>query len=56
MSTNKSDKNQTNVVTNCHNESIGIAFNIENNAIVGNNTDVTMSSLDIGWILPIGVR
>jgi hypothetical protein len=37
MSANKSDENNTKVITNCHNQAIAIAFNIENDTVVGND-------------------
>ena len=45
-----------NIITNCHNQPIGIAFDVENDTIVRNDTGITMSGLNIDWTLPIGVR
>jgi hypothetical protein len=56
MSANKADKNNSNVITNCHNQSIGIAFDVKNDTVVRNNTGITMSGLNIDWTLPISMR
>ncbi len=56
MSANKSNKNDANFVTNCHNQPIGITFDIEDDTIVRNDTGITMSRLNINWALPIGMR
>ncbi len=56
MSANKADKNNADVITDGDNQPIGIAFDVEHDTIVRNDAGITMCSLNIGWILPIGVR
>ncbi|RCJ30874.1 hypothetical protein A6769_32415 [Nostoc punctiforme NIES-2108] len=56
MSANKPDKNNTDIITNCDNEPIVSAFDVEYDTVVSNNTGITMSGFNINWTLPIGVR
>jgi hypothetical protein len=56
VSANKSNKNDANVVTNSHNQTIGIAFDIEDNTVIRNDTGITISRLNINRALPISMR
>ena len=46
MSANKSDENNPQVIANCHNQPIGVAFDIEYDTVICNDTGITMSSFN----------
>lgn len=48
MSTHETDVDNAELILNGHNETICVAFDVEDNPIVSNKTGVTVNTLDVG--------
>ncbi len=47
MRSDETNKNNPNVISDMNNQTIVITFDIKNNAIIGNNTGITIQTLNI---------